>query len=222
MPGVRVLVGTRKGAFILTSSRKREKWKIDGPLFPGWEIYHMTGSPANPDRLYASQTSAWFGQVMQRSDDGGKTWERLLGGLPDGQRAIFGALTLEAWDGGYAVYAADSDRAGIAALDKAARHTKGLKTLAGKPRDLFRDPLTRFELNFDTIVLDPPRAGAQAQVEEIAASRTRHVVMIACDPKSFARDAARLVQAGFILSDLVAVDQLAWSVHIELAATFRR
>ncbi len=75
MPGVRVLVGTRKGAFILTSNRKREKWKIDGPLFPGWEIYHMTGSPADPDRLYASQTSAWFGQVMQRSDDGGKTWE---------------------------------------------------------------------------------------------------------------------------------------------------
>ena len=120
------------------------------------------------------------------------------------------------------VYAADSDRAGIAALGKAARHTRGLKALTSKARDLFRDPLTRFELNFDTIVLDPPRAGAQAQVEEIAASKARHVVMIACDPKSFARDAARLVQAGFILSDLVAVDQFAWSVHIELAATFRR
>jgi len=120
------------------------------------------------------------------------------------------------------VYAADSDRAGIAALDKAARHTKGLKAVTAKTRDLFRDPLTRFELNFDTIVLDPPRAGAQAQVREIAASKARHVVMVACDPKSFARDAALLVQAGFMLSDLVAVDQFAWSVHIELAATFRR
>jgi len=120
------------------------------------------------------------------------------------------------------VYAADSDRAGIAALDKAVRHTKGLKAVTAKARDLFRDPLTRFELNFDTIVLDPPRAGAQAQVKEIAASKARHVVMVACDPKSFARDAAVLVQAGFILSDLVAVDQFAWSVHIELAATFRR
>ncbi|WP_297106501.1 TRAM domain-containing protein [uncultured Devosia sp.] len=120
------------------------------------------------------------------------------------------------------VYAADSDRAGIAALDKAARHTKGLKTITAKTRDLFRDPLTRFELNFDTIVLDPPRAGAEAQVKEIAASRIAHVVMVACDPKTFARDAALLVQAGFMLSDLVAVDQFAWSSHIELAATFRR
>ena len=71
-------------------------------------------------------------------------------------------------------------------------------------------------------MLDPPRAGALAQVKEICASKARHVVMIACDPSSFARDAALLVQAGFILSDLVAVDQFAWSVHIELAATFSR
>lgn len=120
------------------------------------------------------------------------------------------------------VYAADSDRAGIAALDKAVRHTKGLKAVTAKARDLFRDPLTRFELNFDCIVLDPPRAGAEAQVKEILRSKVGHVVMVACDPKSFARDAALLVQAGFILSDLVAVDQFAWSNHIELAATFRR
>ena len=75
MSGIRVLVGTRKGAFILTSDGKRKRWKIDGPHFGGWEIYHMSGSPADPDRLYASQSSSWFGQVMQRSDDGGKTWE---------------------------------------------------------------------------------------------------------------------------------------------------
>jgi len=75
MSSVRVLVGTRKGAFILTSNSRRKKWEVSGPHFPGWEIYHINGSPVNPDRLYASQTSGWFGQVIQRSDDGGKTWE---------------------------------------------------------------------------------------------------------------------------------------------------
>ena len=73
MSKVRVLVGTKKGAFILTGDGKREKWKMTGPHFPGWEIYHLKGSPAEPDRIYASQTSCWFGQVMQRSDDGGRT-----------------------------------------------------------------------------------------------------------------------------------------------------
>jgi photosystem II stability/assembly factor-like uncharacterized protein len=75
MSGVRVLVGTHKGAFILTSDARREKWEINGPYFAGWEIYHLKGSPVNPDRIYASQTSGWFGQVIQRSNDGGKTWE---------------------------------------------------------------------------------------------------------------------------------------------------
>jgi photosystem II stability/assembly factor-like uncharacterized protein len=74
MSGVRVLVGTRKGAFILSSDGKRQKWDVSGPHFPGWEIYHMKGSPVDPNRLYASQSSGWFGQVIQRSDDGGKTW----------------------------------------------------------------------------------------------------------------------------------------------------
>src|SRR6202795_4762345 len=76
MSKVRVLVGTRKGAFILTSDGKREKWEVSGPHFAGWEIYHLKGSPANPDRLYASQCSGWFGQIIQRSDDGGKTWHQ--------------------------------------------------------------------------------------------------------------------------------------------------
>jgi len=74
MNKVRVLVGTRKGAFILTSDGARKRWKVSGPHFAGWEIYHMKGSPVNSDRIYASQTSAWFGQIIQRSDDGGKTW----------------------------------------------------------------------------------------------------------------------------------------------------
>jgi len=74
MSNVRVLVGTRKGAFILTSDGKREKWDVSGPHFAGWELYHLKGSPVDPNRIYASQTSGWFGQIIQRSDDGGKTW----------------------------------------------------------------------------------------------------------------------------------------------------
>ena len=75
MSGVRVLVGTRKGAFILTSDGTRSRWDVAGPHFAGWEIYHVKGSPADPDRLYASQSSGWFGQQIQRSNDGGRTWE---------------------------------------------------------------------------------------------------------------------------------------------------
>jgi photosystem II stability/assembly factor-like uncharacterized protein len=75
MSGVRVLVGTRKGAFILSADGKRENWDVSGPHFAGWEMYHLKGSPADPNRIYASQSSGWFGQMMQRSDDGGKTWE---------------------------------------------------------------------------------------------------------------------------------------------------
>jgi photosystem II stability/assembly factor-like uncharacterized protein len=75
MSRVRLLVGTRKGAFILTSDGKREEWDVQGPLFGGWEMYHLKGSSVDPNRIYASQTSGWFGQTVQRSDDGGKTWE---------------------------------------------------------------------------------------------------------------------------------------------------
>jgi len=83
MSTVRVLAGTRKGAFILTSDGKREHWEVSGPHFAGWEIYHLKGSPADPNRLYASQSSGWFGQIIQRSDDGGKTWHQP--GTPAGQ-----------------------------------------------------------------------------------------------------------------------------------------
>jgi len=81
MSGIRVLVGTRKGAFVLTSDGKREQWEVSGPHFAGWEVYHMKGSPADANRLYASQTSGWAGQVIQRSNDGGKTWEAPGGGV---------------------------------------------------------------------------------------------------------------------------------------------
>ena len=96
MISVRVLVGTKKGAFILTSDGHRKEWNVDGPHFAGWEMYHLKGSPVDPDRIYASQTSDWFGQVIQRSSDGGKTWEQPggetmpePGGPPAGQSNNF-------------------------------------------------------------------------------------------------------------------------------------
>jgi photosystem II stability/assembly factor-like uncharacterized protein len=76
MSAVRVLVGTRKGAFILNSDGKRQRWDVAGPFFGGWELYHLKGSPVDPNRIYASQSSSWFGQIIQRSSDGGKTWEQ--------------------------------------------------------------------------------------------------------------------------------------------------
>jgi len=83
MSGIRLLVGTKKGAFICTSDSKRKKWNIEGPIFTGWDIFHLKGSPVDPNRIYASQTSDWFGQVIQRSDDGGKTWHQP--GTPPGE-----------------------------------------------------------------------------------------------------------------------------------------
>jgi photosystem II stability/assembly factor-like uncharacterized protein len=83
MSKVRVLAGTRKGAFILTADGKRQKWEVSGPHFAGWEMYHLKGSPADPNRIYASQTSGWFGQIIQRSDDGGKNWHQP--GTPPGE-----------------------------------------------------------------------------------------------------------------------------------------
>jgi photosystem II stability/assembly factor-like uncharacterized protein len=92
MSKVRVLIGTRKGAFVASSDASRKKWKIEGPHFAGWEVYHLKGSPAEPDRLYASQSSGWFGQVMQRSNDGGKTWEAV-----GNQFGYEGAVGTHAW-----------------------------------------------------------------------------------------------------------------------------
>lgn len=99
MTAIRILVGTRKGAFILTSNGQRKKWSIDGPHFGGWEIYHVKGSSVDPDRIYAAQTSSWFGQIIQRSDDGGKSWSQpgsdgdaekaAAEGMPQGESNMF-------------------------------------------------------------------------------------------------------------------------------------
>src|ERR1051325_6087416 len=90
MSGVRVLVGTRKGAFVLSADGKRKQWKVSGPHFAGWEIYHMKGSPADPNRLYASESSGWFGLSSRRPCAGGKPWETRGGALeksPEGAPA---------------------------------------------------------------------------------------------------------------------------------------
>ncbi len=121
------------------------------------------------------------------------------------------------------VYAVDSDKPAILALDQARRHARGLKQMTLQARDLFREPLTRYELvDYDGVVLDPPRAGAEAQVTELAASKVKTIAMIACDAKTFARDAAILIGGGYTMSDLRAVDQFVHSTHIEIAAVFRR
>ena len=121
------------------------------------------------------------------------------------------------------VTAFDNDKPGIAALDKARRFTKGLREITAKSRDLFRDPLTRYELDpFEAVVLDPPRAGAQAQCEQLSMSKVKTIVMVACDARTFARDAAILIGGGYVMSDLIAVDQFTQSTHIEISATFRR
>jgi 23S rRNA (uracil1939-C5)-methyltransferase len=121
------------------------------------------------------------------------------------------------------VTAIDSDAAAIAALDTAARRATGLKPLQAVRRDLFRDPLVASELaGFDAIVFDPPRAGAAAQVGELAASRVPLLIAVSCDPASFARDAATLIAGGYRLVRVTPVDQFRHSPHVELVARFVR
>jgi 23S rRNA (uracil1939-C5)-methyltransferase len=124
---------------------------------------------------------------------------------------------------GARVFAADSDRPAIAALVKAVNHVQGLKPVEAKVRDLFRDPLAPIELNpFDAVVFDPPRAGAEAQSREIAASKVKTVVAVSCEPKTFARDAAILIAGGYRLASVTPVDQFAYSTHVEVVGVFRR
>ncbi len=121
------------------------------------------------------------------------------------------------------VYAADNSKPAIAALSNAARHTSGLKPLDVDVRDLFADPVAACDLDeFDAVIFNPPRAGAQAQVDEIAASELKRVIAVSCDPASFSRDAETLLMAGFKLSRVTPVDQFKWSSHVEVVALFIR
>jgi 23S rRNA (uracil1939-C5)-methyltransferase len=121
------------------------------------------------------------------------------------------------------VHAVEQDAAALAALAAAARATSGLKPVTTEKRDLFKQPLTVPELKaFDALVLDPPRAGAEAQMRQIAASNLRRLVYVSCDAASFARDAALLAEAGFKPGAVTPIDQFLWSGHIELVAGFQR
>lgn len=120
-------------------------------------------------------------------------------------------------------FAVDSDKNAIAACEAALRGTPGLKIIGTETRDLFRDPLVSKELKlFDTVVFDPPRAGAEAQAEELSLSKVKTVIAVSCDPTSFARDAAILVAGGYRLEAVIPIDQFIWSAHLETIAVFRR
>lgn len=121
------------------------------------------------------------------------------------------------------VHAVEGQAAMLAALDRAARETDGLRRVTTEVRDLFRRPLLPTELErFDLVVLDPPRQGAEAQVKQIAASALDRVIMVSCDAMTFARDAMALVAAGFDLQRVVPVDQFKWSAHVEIVGIFAR
>jgi 23S rRNA (uracil1939-C5)-methyltransferase len=121
------------------------------------------------------------------------------------------------------VHAVDAEAGSLAALDKAARGTPGLRRITTERRDLFRRPLLAPELaRFDAVVLDPPRAGAEAQVKQLAGSSVRTIVGVSCDIGTFVRDAARLVTAGYRLGSVTPVDQFKYSPHLEIVGIFRR
>jgi 23S rRNA (uracil1939-C5)-methyltransferase len=121
------------------------------------------------------------------------------------------------------VHAIDSDKPAVAALEQGVRHTQGLKPITAEVRNLFNAPLTTQELAvFDAVILDPPRAGAEAQCRMIAKSKLRHVTYVSCDPQSFARDASLLAGAGFVLDELTPVDQFKYTAHVEMVGVFKR
>jgi 23S rRNA (uracil1939-C5)-methyltransferase len=121
------------------------------------------------------------------------------------------------------VTAIDSDKLAITSLAQAARLTTGLKPLKAEVRDLMREPLVANELKeFDAVVFDPPRAGAEAQAKQLAKSNVKTIVAVSCDPASFARDAEILVRGGYKLKTLTAVDQFKWTSHVEIVASFSR
>ncbi len=121
------------------------------------------------------------------------------------------------------VAAYDSESESIAALSSAARAAQGLKPVTAERRDLYRRPLLAAELNaFDAVVIDPPRAGAKAQCDQLALSKVQRIVSVSCGPATFARDARTLIDGGYTLEKVTPIDQFLWSAHIELAALFVR
>lgn len=193
---------------------------LNGEVVLNFETPHVTMGPANVPLPPAS-----FLQATQRAEEVLATY------VSDAANDAKATADLFCGMGPFAlrlavhgpIYAADSDGPAIDALTRAAHNTSGLKKITAERRDLFSDPLGAFELNrFDCVVLDPPRAGAQAQTHELAASKVARIVAISCDAQSFARDAATLIAAGYRMSSVTPIDQFAFSAHLELAATFTR
>jgi 23S rRNA (uracil1939-C5)-methyltransferase len=121
------------------------------------------------------------------------------------------------------IHAVEFEAPMLNALAAAAKATSGLKPITTEKRDLFKVPLTAKELNqFDAVVLDPPRAGAAAQVAQLAHSKVRRIAYVSCNADTFARDARSLVDAGFRMGAVIPVDQFLWSEHIELVSSFTR
>jgi 23S rRNA (uracil1939-C5)-methyltransferase len=117
----------------------------------------------------------------------------------------------------------DGDRAAIEALQAAAKRASGLKPIDARVRDLFRDPLSRTELNeFDAVVFDPPRAGAESQAKRLAQSKVKVVVAVSCNPATLARDARHLIDGGYRIESVTPIDQFVYSAHVEIVAVFRR
>ena len=168
------------------------------------------------------------GAFLQATADGQETLTRLVrDALPDARRVAdlfagcgtFALPLAERAD----VHAVESDAAMLAALDRGWRDTPGLHRVSTETRDLFRRPLDAADLaRFDAVVIDPPRAGAEAQTAALAAARVPVIAMVSCNPVTFARDAATLVAAGFRLGPVTLVDQFRWSAHVELAARLTR
>jgi 23S rRNA (uracil1939-C5)-methyltransferase len=122
----------------------------------------------------------------------------------------------------YRMHGAEGDKAMIDAMDAGWRMAHGLKPVTVEARDLFRNPVVSEDLKYDFAVIDPPRAGAEAQVAELAKSALSEIAYVSCNPVTFARDAVTLVAAGYHLDWVQAVDQFRWSSHVELASRFVR
>jgi len=121
------------------------------------------------------------------------------------------------------VHAVEGEDKPLKALDQAARNTQGLKPVTIEKRDLFRRPLTPQELKvFDAVVFDPPRAGAEAQVTELARSGVKKIAAVSCNPLTLARDLRVLVDAGYTVRSVTPVDQFLWSPHVEAVALLDR
>jgi 23S rRNA (uracil1939-C5)-methyltransferase len=167
------------------------------------------------------------GAFLQATQEGEAALLRQVAEITEGARRIVdlfagsGTFTLPL-AGRAELHAVEGDRAMIAALDRGWREAQGLKKVTAEARDLFRNPLLPEDFKgSDAVVIDPPRAGAEAQVAELARSGVPVIAHVSCNPVSFARDAARLIAAGYVMSPVTVVDQFRWSAHVELVAGFR-